>query len=401
VRKIIRGEDLPSGRVRIDLDAILDGIAQPVYGSSIGGAVADEPPAEPAAADLHTLFDTLGTRDAVLFAGSRAPSLGNAQPWRFETDDAGVTVRPDPARSPRTDVLGRASAVGLGAVLHNMTVAASARGVFGKAEIAGSGSDVRVRIVYGDSEVPDVAGQLAAMLDRRTDRGFGDRSELSAEVPAALLADVVDGVQVRLITDPSTIARVAGIAGAAERIRYLTPALHAEMVAEVVAPSNTHSDTGIDLDDLGLLPQQAPLMALLRRPDVMALLEAWDAGSALGADAQGRLMSASALAVVSNRGRDTADYVLGGQAMESLWIHAQTLGLAVHPVSPVFVYADGRAELDQVAPGRADELAQLSTQFDEALGIGHGEAVTTVLRLSRTGSVRPASRRRSVANLLG
>jgi hypothetical protein len=392
VRRFIRGEDLPSGRVRIDLDAILDGIAQPP---------ADEPVVEREAADLHTMFDTLDTRDAVLFAGSRAPSAGNAQPWRFETDDAGVTVRLDPARSPRTDVLGRASAVGLGAVLHNMTVAAAVRGVFGKADIAGSGSDVRVRIDYGDTEVPDLAAQLGAMLDRRTDRRFGDRSELAAEVRPALLDEIVDGVQVRLITDPSTIARVAGIAGAAERIRYLTPTLHAEMVAEVVTPSNNYSDTGIDLGDLGLLPQQAPLMALLRRPDVMALLDAWDAGSALGADAQGRLMSASALAVISHEGRDTADYVLGGQVMESLWIRAQTLGLAVHPVSPVFVYADSPAELEQIAPGRADELAELSAQFDETLGVGHGEVVTTVLRLSRTGSVPPPSRRRSVANLLG
>jgi nitroreductase len=392
VRRIIRGEELPSGRVRVDLDAILDGITEPTTGEA---AVPQMP------ADLHALFGTSDTRDAVLFAGSRAPSAGNAQPWRFESDDAGVTVRLDRARTSSTDVLGRASAVGLGAVLHNMAVAAAARGVFGKADIAGSGDDVRVRVDYGDTAVPELAAQLDAMLDRRTNRAFGDRSELSADVRSALLHEAVDGAQIRLITDPSILARFAAIAGAAERLRYLTPTLHAEMMAEIVAPSDTYSDTGIDVDDLGLLPQQAPLMALLRRADVMAHLDAWGAGSALGADAQGRLMSASALAVVSHQDRDTADYVLGGQVMEALWIRAETLGLAVHPMTPIFLYADGPGELEQVAPGRAAELAELATQFNQALGIAEGEAVTSVLRLSRTGSTPPASRRRSVANLLG
>jgi hypothetical protein len=111
-------------------------------------------------------------------------------------------------------------------------------------------------------------------------------------------------------------------------------------------------------------------------------------------------MSASALAVVSHQDRDTADYVLGGQVMEALWIRAETLGLAVHPMTPIFLYADGPGELEQVAPERAAELAELATQFNQALGIAEGEAVTSVLRLSRTGSTPPASRRRSVANLL-
>lgn len=74
------------------------------------------------------------------------------------------------------------------------------------------------------------------------------------------------------------------------------------MMAEIVDPSDVHSDTGIDVDDLALLPQQAPLMVLLRRRDVMAHLNAWGAGSVLGADAQGRIMTSSALAVVTQEG---------------------------------------------------------------------------------------------------
>ncbi|MCZ4551762.1 Rv1355c family protein [Gordonia rubripertincta] len=389
VRRIVRGEDLPSGRVRVDLDSILDDLESPVV---------DETVPERVPADVHAIIDGLGPRDAVLFAGLRAPSAGNTQPWRFSSDEDGVTVRLDATPTSSADVERRASAVSLGAVLHNLTAAAAAVGVYGKAGIVGDGDGVEVRVDFGD--IAETGASVHPLLDRRTNRAFGDGSELDAGVVAALSSGGSAGTGVRMITDRGALAGFAAVAGAAERLRYLTPALHAEMMAEIIDPSDVHSDTGIDVDDLALLPQQAPLMVVLRRPDVMAHLNAWGAGSVLGADAQGRIMTSSALAVVTQEGRSTADYVRGGQTMQELWIRAEMMGLAVHPMNPVFLYADGRKELAQIAPDRVDEFEALAEQFEQVLGLADGEVVTTVLRLFRTDATPPASRRRSLANVL-
>ncbi|WP_028463286.1 Rv1355c family protein [Nocardia sp. 348MFTsu5.1] len=387
VRRIVRGEPLPSGRIRVDLDSILDELAEPV------------PAAEPArrvAVDVRAEFAALDTRDAVVYAGSRAPSLGNAQPWRFDVDDTGVTAVPDVSLLSTMDVGGRASAVALGAVLHNMTIAASAAGVLGKTAITGTGLGVEVRLEYGSGGDLETAAQLGAMLDRRTNRGFGDRSELGDDVVSALSTGVSDGVRTRLITDPETLAAFGVIAGAAERLRYLDPDLQAEMMAEIVAASDAASDTGIEVGDLALMPQQAPLLALLRRPDVMAHLDAWGAGSALGADAQGRVMTSSGLAIVIIDNRNADAYVRGGIAMQDFWIRAQSLGLAVQPVTPPFLYAEGLDECFAVSASKGDELFGLAKQFDEVFGLKDGEAVAAVLRLSRSPFTPSVSRRRAV-----
>ncbi|HEY9311536.1 Rv1355c family protein [Williamsia sp.] len=386
VRRIVRGEPLPSGRIRVDLDSILDDLAEP--------ALAAEP-AERTAVDVRAEYTALDAREAVIYAGSRAPSLGNAQPWRFETDDSGVTAAPDVSQWSTLDVGGRASAVALGAVLRNMTIAASAAGLLGKTAIEGTGHGISVRLDFG-SEADAAAAQLGPMLERRTNRGFGDRSELGDDVVSALRAHEFDGAQIRLITDPEAIAAFGSIAGAAERLRYLDPDLQSEMMAEIVAATDAASDTGIEIDDLALMPQQAPLLALLRRPDVMAHLDAWGAGSALGADATGRVMTSSGLALVTIAGRSADEYVRGGVAMQDFWIRAQTLGLAVQPITPAFLYAEGTAECAAVSEAKGEELFGLATRFDELFGLKNGEAVAAVLRLSRTPFVPSVSRRRPV-----
>ena len=388
VRRIVRAESLPSGRVRVDLDSILEGLTEP--------AAAAEP-APRIDVDVSAEFAALEPRDAVVYAGSRAPSLGNAQPWSFAADDAGVTVRTSAAPSSRLDVGGRASAVALGAVLHNMTVAASAVGVAGKTAISGAGTELQVRFDFDGTVEADGTAPIRAVLDRRTNRGFGDRSELGDDVVGELSKDVPAGAQVRLVTDPETLAAFGVIAGAAERLRYLDPDLQAEMMAEIVAASEMASDTGIEVGDLALMPQQAPLLALLRRPEVMAHLDAWGAGSALGADAQGRIMTASALAVVTVAGRTADAYVRGGVAMQDLWIRAQALGLAVQPITPAFLYAEGPQECDAISPKKSDELVALATQFNKLFDVKDGQAVAAVLRLSRTGFVPSVSRRRPVS----
>lgn len=394
VRRLVRDEALPSGRVRVDLETILDGVAEPA--AVTGHRRAADP------AEVGVEFAGLGDRDAVLFAGTLAPSAGNAQPWLFEPESSGVTVRLDPARTTRTDVGGRSSAVSLGAVVHNMTVAAAARGVLGTVELAEPSAHARLE--FGDRTDESLSGALKPMLERSTNRSFGDGSKLTAEQMNELVADATDGTAITLVADSEALSVYASIIGAAERIRYLTPTLHQEMMADIRWPDGEFADnrrTGIDLAGLALLPQQVPLTVLLRRPDVVDHLDAWDAGTVLAADAQGRVMTGSALAIVAQRGCAGSDYVRGGMAAQALWIRAQALGLAVHPMTPIFLYANSSDELTAIAPERSDEVRALAAEFDGLTAVREGWTVTTVLRLSRAAGVPRRSVRRPVADFIG
>jgi len=142
----------------------------------------------------------------------------------------------------------------------------------------------------------------------------------------------------------------------------------------------------LDAGDLAVLE-------VLRRPDVMAHLAQWDAGSALGEDTRDRILASSALAVVSVPGQDLRDYAKGGAAVELVWIAAQQHGLCVQPVSPVFLYARDPVDFDQLSPRFADELTQLQREFRGLLHIPADESIVLVLRLAAGPPASVPSRR--------
>ena len=93
-----------------------------------------------------------------------------------------------------------------------------------------------------------------------------------------LLRTVAEREGARLISSPSetTSRGAATIFAAAERARYLTPQLHAEMVSELRWPGDPCPDTGIDVRSLELDPGDFAVIDILKRPDVMACLAQWN-----------------------------------------------------------------------------------------------------------------------------
>jgi hypothetical protein len=125
----------------------------------------------------------------------------------------------------------------------------------------------------------------------------------------------------------------------------------------------------------------------------MKHLARWDAGGVLGEDTRRRVAASSALAVVSVTGGTLTDYARGGSAAEAVWITAQQRGLAVQPVSPVFLYAHDSAELAGLSSSFADELAGLQHEFRRLVGLRPGSFPVLVLRLAVGGPAAVRSRR--------
>lgn len=130
----------------------------------------------------------------------------------------------------------------------------------------------------------------------------------------------------------------------------------------------------------------------------MAELSVWGGGEILGDETAAGLRASSGLAVLRATGRNLTDYARGGAAVEATWIAAQELGLAVQPISPPFLYATNDAELQNVSPKHAEELAELQTRFRAAAGIANNtaDAMILMLRLSVAGPATVRSRRRGV-----
>lgn len=385
VRRLGRGENLPSGRIRIDLENSLDGLGGPVdteagtSAATVAAAIVDltaEQPTDAAAALVH--------------AARLAPSGGNVQPWLLSsTPDGGVDLHLVADRTSAMDVAFRGSYVAIGAAAFNATVAAARYErkatvtPFPSGDTAGSGPVVSVSI--GPGTDPELAQLYPAMVRRLTNRNVGRVRPLDPEVAGRLRSQVRSaGARLHLVTDRPTVARIADLLAESDRIRFLTPTLHRQMMGEMRWPGPERAADGIDVATLGMDEADLAKLRVAARSDVMAQLTSWGdgVGGALGDHTRDLVGASSAVAVITVDGGGPADYVRGGMALEHFWIRAEEHGLAVHPVSPVFLYARTDDERRELSTRFADGLAVLQQQFGTAVGLGASEYPVLVLRLS-------------------
>ncbi len=390
-RRIGLGEELRSGRTRLDIGAALDEISEPEmghHGSAEAGPVASAAPS----AVPGDLLDDLAT------AAMRAPSGGNVQPWRIDVGAEEIRVGIDPAYTATMDMGFRGSAVAVGAALLNIRIAAAAHGALGEAELVedADGAPLQARLRLGEGSDAELAGLFAAMMARESNRHHGEPHPVDADLAAALHAAAArEGGRLHLITDRDDMDRVATLFAAADRIRFLTPHLHREMISELRWPGDPDPDAGIDVRNLEFDEGDMAVLGVLRRPDVMAQLAQWNAGSALGEDMRDRIRASSALAVISVPGATLRDYAVGGAAVEAVWIVAGQRGLGAQPVSPPFLYARTAADLVQLSADHADELGRLQKEFVSLVAVDPDDSIALTLRLAATPPTSLPSRRDS------
>lgn len=393
VRRIGLGEELRSGRTRLDIGWALDQIHEPEMGDHGGDDTAGiESPlgaGTPEAAPGELLGDLAA-------AAMRAPSGGNVQPWSIGVRPDGVDIGIAPTHKSTMDVGFRGSAVAVGAALLNTRIAAAAHSALGEVTVSenAAGTPLQVRLRLGTGADADLAALFGPMMARETNRHHGEPHPIDAELVTALrIAAEHQGGRLRLLTERADMKRAATIFAAADRIRFLTPHLHREMISELRWPGDPDPDAGIDVRNLEFDEGDMAVLGVLRRPDVMAQLAGWGAGSALGDDMHDRIVASSALAVISVPGRGLRDYATGGSAVEAVWITAQQHGVGAQPVSPVFLYAQTVEDLHELSLPFAGELGTLQQEFDELIGLGADESIALTLRLATTPPTSLPSRR--------
>jgi molybdopterin/thiamine biosynthesis adenylyltransferase len=389
VRRIGLDRPLKSGRVRVDVASILDDPDMPTINTNADRrTIVSEPRGD---------LEPAGFADVIAAAAIRAPSGGNAQPWRVETTPESLILRLAPEYSSAVDIGFRGSAVAIGAALFNARVAAAAHSMLGvvTVDVDDSGSPLKATLQFGSGDDPSLAALYKPMLLRETNRREGTSEALETTVVGKLVtAASENGARLRSLHCRHDIDRVATILGSADRIRYLTSKLHAEMISELRWPDEGDPDTGIDIQSLELKPDELAVLNVIRRGEVMSEISQWGVGSALGEPAVKLVKASGALAVISVTGDSLTDYVRGGSAAEAVWVAAQDCGLAVHPMTPLFMYARNRIEVSELSAGFGEELDELRREFRDVLNLDPDEREILLVRLFHSPPASVRSRRR-------
>ena len=378
VRRFGLGGELPSGRVRFDVDEILSGLAPVTVDNSLVNDLRTPPPEDPATTSLDPI-------DRIVDAARRAPSGGNVQPWRFEADDNEVRFYLVPERSSKMDVRHRAGYLSIGAALFNARVAAAAMHMVGQIQLfPETKSSLHVATLHlGEGMDPELELLEPHLLSRASNRRMGQPGELDASM-LQLMARAVEkeGARLRVITDRERIVRLATMLGEADRLRFLIPEIHNEMMREVRWPGRDSLEEGLDVRTLEMDPGSLGLMQLLGRPDVMDNLRDWRAGKILGIRTQMAVNTASGLMTVTVPRAEPHWYVRAGAAMERLWLLADKMGVQMQPVSPLYLFATTDEEMAELGGERRfHELSEHAERFRDIWNLGDTEALGMVFRV--------------------
>lgn len=385
VRRIGIGEPLSSGRCRIDMERALNQLDTPQITRDYLSSEPEEP-----------CSPTQSAADTIVEAAIRAPSGGNCQPWRIDTSATDITISVAAEFKSTMDVAFRGSAVALGAAMFNVRIAASSRAMLGPVQFVADVDEypLRASMTFGESKDPDLVDLYEPMLARETNRHHGTPQALDERTVMLLNAAAEsEGAHLHLLTGRADLSKAAAIFAEADRIRYLTPQLHREMFSELRFPGIGDQDTGLDVRSLELDASRLALIDVLRRADVMEHLAEWNAGSALGDDTRDRVLASSALAVITVSGDSLLDYARGGSAVEAVWIAAQREGLAVQPLSPVFLYARNTADLKELSSRFATDLEDLQNDFQRLTATTDQHTIVLVLRFTDAPATTVSSRR--------
>jgi len=398
VRRFGLAGELPSGRVRFDVEEVLSGLKPVEIDMEREANLLTPAPEDPAPQGNDPI-------DHIVDAARRAPSGGNVQPWRFEADDEEIRFYMVPERSNSSmDVHYRGSYVGMGASLFNARVTASSLKSLGPIKLFPEGhpSHHIATMQLGNLTDAEISPLHPNVTSRAANRRLGSPSGIAGSTVQLLTHGVErEGARLHFVTDRHRIDEVAELLAESDRLRFLIPKVHREMLNELRWPGRDSIEEGMDVRTLEMDPSGYAALELLGRADVMSHLSDWRAGKALGTRTRVMVGSSSAIALITVPRSEPMWYVRGGSAVERFWLSAEMHGLAVQPVSPVFLFAESEEDLLGLGGERyLDEMFRLSERFSGLWDLHEGETMVMVLRVLHAAPPSVRSARLPLAHVL-
>ncbi len=292
--------------------------------------------------------------EKILAAAVQAPSADNLQPWRFRVREDSISLYLTAERS--ADYLGSAMAfLACGAAIENMTLTARAEGyealvrLFPDAQDNNHIADVSYTKVSAPTSEP-----LAEHIPKRvTNRRYYKERKLETEAMRALEESArISGeeIQVQFIEDKSALKVVAEGLATGIRMQLENEEIHRFFYKHLrFTPEDIASTKdGIPLKAMSLNALTTFELKLMRSWR-MAKIASLFGASHMGADSYAeRYLASSAFAALYLSGNSDRDFVVGGRAIQRLWLKATELGLAVQPIAGLFIGqgADGEKLTD-------------------------------------------------------
>jgi molybdopterin/thiamine biosynthesis adenylyltransferase len=395
-RKVLLGQLHVSGRYFIDLDELIaDEVApaattaydiQPLTVAAMTAAaekMTDSLPAD-CIADEEVLRQ-------IIEAAVLAPSAGNNQPWKWYNAGGRLLLFTEPERSAGfANFDNMITHLSMGTAIENMSLKAKSLGYALDIQYfpLGTGMDHLPVATVCVLPAPVVqADELVKYLgSRHTNRKAGDKAPIDSEIleemkTAALGRDIAS---VKMLVSAEEIARVADIAGKAEKLRMFIPQGHSDLFTREIRWDKESAEAtrdGLDIRTLDLKAKDVVGFKVIKDPRAISLVSEWNLGAALENMTRDLVSSASAVCLVSGHAFNPVNCLNTGRAVERAWLVANKYDLGMQPVlASVFHFARLQYGNGYGMPDRIQqEFSRLYTEFIDLFNLSSTSEVPLFL----------------------
>ncbi len=279
----------------------------------------------------------------VVRAGIQAPSGDNAQPWSFRwsgsTVDCFARWEADPSFF---NVQQTATLLSCGAAVENMRIAAGAIGLGPRVEwLPEEGASPLVAQVFCEPDGIERDSVLHGALWRRcTNRQMYRRNQLPVGVCERLsqVAAEVPGVRLLWATEPDARRDLATAVFKADRIRVERRDLHEYFMSMVRFSAPADSRDGLPLRNLCAGTAGNLFLKAVRSWPAMRIASRMGAGRLMPLHSARSVLQSGGMGLLCVDEASVRATLLGGQAMERVWIMLEHMGFAFQPMTAITLF---------------------------------------------------------------
>ncbi|MFT5859618.1 MAG: hypothetical protein ACI865_001722 [Flavobacteriaceae bacterium] len=290
---------------------------------------------------------------AIVEAAILAPSGGNAQPWKWVSSAKTLYLFKDQFQSDSLlDYKGKASLIGLGAAIENLSLKALDLGYTAHINTFSSTNDSLICSIQFTSsdEESDVLSDYIGI--RSTNRGVTVSSEVSKIKLTSIQKqdEPFRSSEIVFLSDGNQINTITNLVASVERIRMMEKRGHADFLEEVrwTPEENEEQRNGIDIRTIDLTEGELTGFRMAKDWKVIDQLNKWNGGGAFEGLAIKSMKSAGAIGYITLTDKSNHGFLEAGRLLERCWLEASRQGLEFQPMSPSSFFFERLIEGDGV-----------------------------------------------------
>lgn len=346
----------------------------------------------------------------IVKAGILAPSGGNSQPWKFLYTSTGLFIFHDEHFSySLLDFNNLGSYVGIGAVIENISIKALALGFEITCDYfpVNDNKKIVAHIAFKQSETSAIAKRLERGITMRvTNRDLAKRQVISRDFYDLLQSSIASyqGAELHVIDNETLMKELGEILAKAEMLRTIHPRGHYDTFTNELRWTKEEiqkKGDGLDVNSLGATKSELAGFGIAGDTAAISFLRKIRGGTAFSKMVKKAVAVSSALGIITMPKYSKLDFLLGGRAIERIWIETNLAGVSCQPVSQlIFLLARLSHGGDNEFEGYfKEELENLNERFYRLLPQLIDKEPIFVFRFDKAEQPKVRSLRRPIESL--